>query len=181
MATGLAPNQLTENFDPETPRGVSGAPLGPDDFKRIREIHRSSETKKNIDADIRFYSEILTLILDASIRESKLWALRWPTLKNAFVKLIDDFTLGDDVRTLFLERWGNRERLLREWGTEKRLLERWTVEELWAPDGLYIQANAQLCEPERIAANAARARFYDQKEAKTPARKKRAKSSARKF
>ena len=154
-------------------------PLGPDDFNRMREIHKSSETKEHIDQEVRFLSEILTLVLDASIREGKLWALR-PALKNAIIKLIEDFTLGDDVRKLYLERWRSlQEELLRKWQTSERLFERWTIQELWSaggPGGLFVLVNAELTEPERQYSRTRREEFFDQKKAKTPARKKGTKS-----
>jgi hypothetical protein len=69
-----------------------------------------------------------------------------------------------------------QEQLLRRWGTRERLLERWTTQELWAPDGLFIQVNDELYAPARAAANVAREEFYDQKKAKATSRKTGAKT-----
>jgi len=105
MQTGLDPGQLIENFDPETPRGVIGQPLTEVLLEQTQKIRESSENREHVDQSVKHLSAALEIILDASLRGHKLWAVR-PALQNAIQKIIEEFDLKDDVARLLLDRWG---------------------------------------------------------------------------
>ncbi len=104
METGLDPGQLMENFMPETPFDVIGEPLTAEHLQQMQKIRQESETCEKIDQSVKHLSAALEVVLDASIREHKLWALR-PALQNAIQRVIDDFNLNNDITRLLLDRW----------------------------------------------------------------------------
>ena len=108
MQTGLNPEQIMNNVNPEEPLGVTGEPFTEENFTvaqaEMQKGHRAYETQEQIDEDIRFYAAVLTLVLDASIREGKIWAFR-PALKDAINRLIKDFELESDLRRFLAERF----------------------------------------------------------------------------
>jgi DNA-binding XRE family transcriptional regulator len=103
--TALDPQQLITNSEPESPRNTFGEPLNPDEMNRLRQARQPRETQQQVDANVRNFSALLTLVLDASAREGKLWAIR-PALAFAIDKIMQSFNLTADVDKLLRERWG---------------------------------------------------------------------------
>jgi transcriptional regulator with XRE-family HTH domain len=149
MVTGLDPGQLIENFLPEEPMDPMQFPLTSATFAWRKEARKDAQSEKHVEESLNHYTEVLRLLLDASIRDRKLWALR-PALQNAINKLIKGFDLGDEVETLLKERWG--------------------IGDLWSnaspSASLYVLANADLSQGIREKAQRVRAEFFEVKRIK---------------
>jgi transcriptional regulator with XRE-family HTH domain len=104
MQTGLDPGQLMENSFPETPFHAMGMPLTKDTFKWMQERHEEGQTQRHVDESLHHIQAVLEILLDASTRHGKLWALR-PALQNAIGKLIKDFALEKDFVRLLSARF----------------------------------------------------------------------------
>ena len=103
--TALDPQQLIANSEPESPRNTFGEPLNPDDMNRTRQARERFENQEHVDAHVQIFSALLTLLLDASMREGKLWAIR-PALAFAIDKIMQNFNLTVHVDKLLRDRWG---------------------------------------------------------------------------
>ena len=144
IQTGLDPDQLVENFLPETPLGPGGEPLTKETVKLIQERHRESQTKEQVDASLRHFGVVEEVLFDASTRHGKLWALRL-AFRQAIDKLISGFDLEKDFARLLLARFG--------------------LKDPWSHGGgpaqsLYAIVNAELFEKQLEQAQAKRREFY---------------------
>jgi transcriptional regulator with XRE-family HTH domain len=105
MQTGLNPDQLLDNFMPEEPLHPMGMPLSKEIFQWMQQGHQEHQTKEHVDERLRHFKAVLEVLLDASTRQGKLWALQ-PALQDAIDRLIRDFDLDKDFRRLLRERFG---------------------------------------------------------------------------
>jgi len=144
MQTGLDPWQLMENSFPDTPFHPMGMEISKELFKGIQQGHREFQSQERLDESLRHFNAVLETLLDASIKEGKLWALR-PALQNAISKLIVDFDLQEDFARLLFARWG--------------LKDPWANTTNPASD-LYTLVNGKLFEKEQKNAQAQRRGFY---------------------
>jgi transcriptional regulator with XRE-family HTH domain len=126
--TQLDPEQLIENSWPELPRSPMGEPLTPESFQLLRRMHRNAQSLGILVASKRHYGEVINLLLDASVPDDKLWALR-VAFRAAIERLIADFDLEPAIKELLAKRWASQD--------------------LWRE--LYVKANA----PETVNANGA--------------------------
>ncbi len=149
IVTRLDPDQLIENFMPEQPMDPSGQALTGETFTWMKEARADAQSEKHVEESLNHYTEVLRLLLDASIREGKLWALR-PALQNAINKLMKKFELEADVQKLLTARWG--------------------INDLWSlaspSKSFYVLANADLSSGIREKAQQIRAEFFETKQIK---------------
>jgi transcriptional regulator with XRE-family HTH domain len=105
MQTGLDPNQLRNNFMPEEPLHAMGMPLSKETFERIKKGQQENQSQDHVDQRLRHLEAFLKILLDASLRHGKLWAL-YPALLDAIDKLTRDFDLEKDFCRLLTARFG---------------------------------------------------------------------------
>jgi DNA-binding XRE family transcriptional regulator len=177
IQTGLNPVQLIENLWPETPMHPGGEPLTSDHMKRVQEKRTESEGQDDVDRSVRHFTAVLESLLDASVVEHKLWALR-PTIQAALDKVIDDFELRDAFEQLLHARWEVKEPwTILEIRPEKK--KPWPIRQ---PLSLYVQVNSDKA---REKAAAKRKEFFRDRKAaqeilKAPVRQKTPRSATRK-
>lgn len=157
LQTGLNPQQLLGNFSPDRPRGPDG-PLLTKETITLRQQSRlpDDQTRGQVDGSLRLYRVVLETLLDASVRQRKLWALR-AAYEAAIDKLIKDFDLGKDFRRILFARYGVRD----PWGSAGGL----DIRKI-----LYVTVNSPLFEKQQKAAGLQRDEFYDDIQ-KLPVRK----------
>jgi transcriptional regulator with XRE-family HTH domain len=142
LQTGLDPQQLLGNFSPDKPRDPCGVLLTKETVAlRQDPSHQPDEQiREQVDGSLRLYGVVLETLLDASVRQRKLWALR-PALQTAIDKLITDFDLGKDFRRTLFDRYGVRDP--------------WTVDGYKLLNSLYMRV-----ETKRVEASVKREEFY---------------------
>lgn len=146
VATGLDPQQLIGNFSPENPRSPTGHSLTKETISLMQEGRLSDDqTREVVDGSARLYEVVLEALLDASVRQRKLWAVRL-AYETAINKLISDFDLGKDFRRLLMDRYGVRNP--------------WSAGGLDVAKDLYMIVNAPLFETKQQAAGLKRDEFY---------------------
>jgi transcriptional regulator with XRE-family HTH domain len=163
LETGLDPQQLIGNFSPGNPRDPTGQPLTTETIN-LRQGSRLSDeqAREHVDSSLALYSAVLEALLDAAVRQKKLWALR-PAFQAVVDKLLKDFDLEKDFRRILLDRYGVRDP--------------WSTEGYAVAKSLYMIVNAPLFENPRKAAELKRNEFYGNIQ-KLPVRKPSGRTAA---
>jgi transcriptional regulator with XRE-family HTH domain len=149
IQTGLDPHQFLENFSPEEPFHVMGMPLTAEIIQNTQQRHQENQTQEQVDQSLRHFDAVLTLLLDASTRQGKLWALR-SALQNAIQKLIADFDLEADFLRLLSQEYGLKD----PWSNSS------------PSKSLFTILNGESFEKRRQAAEAKRREFYERQQLK---------------
>ena len=107
IVTGLDPQQLMQNRSPDKPRDPCNRLLCPETVALRRPAigPPDEQAMKHVDDSLRVYTAVLETMLDASVPQRKLLALR-PALEAAIMELITEFGLQKDFKQLLAARYG---------------------------------------------------------------------------